>query len=344
MKAIQHTFLLFLFLGLIWSCRDQQEKIEAPESEVAVLAEDPLPSWNEGPSKAAIKAFVEKVTTQGSPSFVPEEDRIATFDNDGTLWSEQPMYFQLAFAIDRVKAMAPDHPEWADVQPFKALLEGDMEGVMKEGEPGLIKLVMASHTGMTGDEFEASVLEWVKSARHPKTNQPYTSMVYQPMLELLDYLRDNGFATFIVSGGGIDFMRPWAEGVYGIPSHQIVGSSVKTQFDYNDGNPVLRKLPEVNFVDDKEGKPVGIDQHIGKKPIFAAGNSDGDLQMLQYTASNPQGAFMLYVHHTDGEREWAYDRDSHIGRLDKGLDQAMADGWTVVDMAKEWKVIYPFDL
>ena len=344
MKAIQHTFLLFLVLGLIWSCRDQQANIEASESEVAMLAEDPLPSWNEGPSKAAIMAFVEKVTTQGSPSFVPEEDRIATFDNDGTLWSEQPMYFQFTFALDRIRAMAPDHPEWSDKQPFKALLEGDMEAVMKEGEPGLIKLLMASHTGMTGDEFEASVLDWVKTSRHPKTNQPYTSMVYQPMLELLDYLRDNGFTTFIVSGGGIDFMRPWAEGVYGIPSHQIVGSSVKTQFDYNDGTPVLRKIPEVNFVDDKEGKPVGIDQHIGKKPIFAAGNSDGDLQMLQYTASNPQGAFMLYVRHTDGEREWAYDRDSHIGRLDKGLDQAMADGWTVVDMAREWKVIYPFNL
>ncbi|MGA9237792.1 HAD family hydrolase [Robiginitalea sp.] len=344
MKGIKNTFVLFLLIALAWSCRNQEAKTVAPESEVAVLAEDPLPSWNEGPSKAAITAFVEKVTTQGSPSFVPEEDRIATFDNDGTLWSEQPMYFQFTFALDRIRAMAPDHPEWSDKQPFKALLEGDMEAVMKEGEPGLIKLLMASHTGMTGDEFEASVLDWIQTARHPKTNQPYTSMVYQPMLELLEYLRDNGFTTFIVSGGGIDFMRPWAEGVYGIPSHQIVGSSVKTQFDYNDGNPVLRKIPEVNFVDDKDGKPVGIDQHIGKKPIFAAGNSDGDLQMLQYTASNPQGAFMLYVHHTDGEREWAYDRDSHIGRLDKGLDQAMADGWTVVDMAEEWKVIYPFDL
>jgi hypothetical protein len=342
MNSVKNYFLSLLVVLTFFSCREQQKDISETAAEVAEIITDPLPSWNEGPSKAAIVAFVDKVTSEGSPGYVAPEDRIATFDNDGCLWSEQPFYFQLAFAIDRVKAMAPNHPEWSDKQPFKALLEGDMEAVMKEGEAGLIKLVMASHSGMTGEEFEQAVLDWTATARHPKTNQPYTSMVYQPMLELLEYLRANEFTTFIVSGGGIDFMRPWAEAVYGIPSHQVVGSSIKSEFDYNDGNPVMRKLPELNFIDDKEGKPVGIYQHIGKKPIFAAGNSDGDLQMLQYTASNPKGAFMLYIHHTDAAREWAYDRESHVGRLDKGLDQAMADGWTVVDMKNDWSVIYPF--
>ncbi|MDX1333421.1 MAG: HAD family hydrolase, partial [Robiginitalea sp.] len=284
------------------------------------------------------------VTAEGSPSFVPEADRIATFDNDGNLWSEQPFYFQLQYAIDQVKAMAPDHPEWKDQQPFKALLENDMEALLAEGEAGLIKLVMASHAGMTSEEFEASVKGWLKTARHPRFDQPYNALVYQPMLELLAYLRANGFTTFIVSGGGIDFMRPWVEDVYGIPPHQVVGSSIGAEFDYNDGNPVIRKLPELDFIDDKAGKPVGIHKYIGKKPIFASGNSDGDLQMLQYTASNPKGAFMLYLHHTDGDREWAYDRESHIGRLDKGLEEAEKNGWTVIDMKTDWKVIYPFQM
>ncbi|MDM9630663.1 HAD family hydrolase [Robiginitalea aurantiaca] len=337
-------FFLLLLIAGFWSCRQQENTVSEGMSETAVVVQDPLPSWNDGASKSAIIAFVEKVTTEGNPSFVPVQDRIATFDNDGTLWSEQPMYFQLAFAIDRVKGMAPDHPEWSNKQPFKALLEGDMETVLSEGEAGLIKLVMASHSGMTEEEFKQSVMDWLKTARHPKTNQAYTSMVYQPMLELLEYLRANDFKTFIVSGGGIDFMRPWTEMVYGIPPYQVIGSSIKSEFDYNEGNPVLRKLPEINFIDDKEGKPVGINQHIGKKPIFAAGNSDGDLQMLQYTSSNTKGAFMLYVHHTDADREWAYDRESHIGKLDKGLDQATANGWTVVDMAEEWKVIYPYEM
>lgn len=343
MKNILFAGVLLLFVLFQTGCKQVSGPQEAA-AEAAEMISDPLPSWSEGSSKTAITAFVEKVTNENGPGFVPVKDRIATFDNDGCLWSEQPMYFQLIFAMDRVKAMAPEHPEWQSEQPFKALLEGDMESVMKEGEAGLIKLVMASHAGMTQQEFQDSVLDWIKTARHPKTNQPYTSMVYQPMLELLDYLRDNQFTVFIVSGGGIDFMRPWTEAVYGIPPYHVVGSSIKSEFDYNDGNPVLRKLPELNFIDDKAGKPAGISQHIGKKPIFAAGNSDGDLQMLQYTASNPQGAFMLYIHHTDGEREWAYDRESHIGKLDKGLDQANANGWTVVDMAEEWKVIYPFEL
>ncbi len=330
--------------AIVQGCRQVETKVNVPTSESEITAGDPLPSWNEGSAKTAILDFVAGVTLEGSPTFVPQADRIATFDNDGNLWSEQPMYFQLQFAIDRVRAMAPDHPEWKGKQPFEALMAGDMEALMAEGEAGLVKLVMASHAGMTTEAFEASVREWMKTARHPRFDQPYNGLVYQPMLELLDYLRANGFTTFIVSGGGIDFMRPWTEEVYGIPPQQVVGSSIKTEFDYNDGNPVIRKLPELDFIDDKAGKPVAIHKFIGKKPIFASGNSDGDLQMLQYTASNPRASFMLYLHHTDSEREWAYDRDSHIGRLDKGLDEAREKGWTVIDMKTDWKVIYPFQL
>jgi hypothetical protein len=344
MKTRVNVSLIVFFLLVTLGCRQKESQVTPEAAAVAESLEDPLPSWNEGTTKQAIMDFVEGVTREGSPSFVPEADRIATFDNDGNLWSEQPLYYQLQFAIDRVKAMAPDHPEWQDQQPFKALLEGDMEALMVEGEAGLIKLVMASHAGMTSDEFEASVRDWLQTARHPRFERPYTDLVYQPMLELLDYLRANGFTTFIVSGGGIDFMRPWVEEVYGIPPHQVVGSSIKAEFDYNAGSPVIRKLPELDFIDDKAGKPVGIYKFIGKKPIFASGNSDGDLQMLQYTASNPQGAFMLYLHHTDRDREWAYDRESHIGRLDKGLDEAKKNGWSVIDMKNDWKVVYPFEL
>ena len=344
MKTRVNVSLIVFFLLVTLGCRQKESQVTPEAAAVAESLEDPLPSWNEGTTKQAIMDFVEGVTREGSPSFVPEADRIATFDNDGSLWSEQPLYYQLQFAIDRVKAMAPDHPEWQDQQPFKALLEGDMEALMVEGEAGLIKLVMASHAGMTSDEFEASVRDWLQTARHPRFERPYTDLVYQPMLELLDYLRANGFTTFIVSGGGIDFMRPWVEEVYGIPPHQVVGSSIKAEFDYNAGSPVIRKLPELDFIDDKAGKPVGIYKFIGKKPIFASGNSDGDLQMLQYTASNPQGAFMLYLHHTDRDREWAYDRESHIGRLDKGLDEAKKNGWSVIDMKNDWKVVYPFEL
>jgi len=344
MKTQLYTTLISLSLLMTLACKQDGTQPMPDTSPVAETAADPLPSWNEGPTKQAILDFVEGVTLEGSPSFVPEADRIATFDNDGNLWSEQPFYFQLQFAIDEVKKMAPDHPEWKEEQPFKALLEGDMEALMAEGEAGLIKLVMASHAGMTSAEFTAAVNEWLKTARHPRFDKPYNALVYQPMLELLDYLRANGFTTFIVSGGGIDFMRPWVEETYGIPPHQVVGSSIKAEFDYNDGNPVIRKLPELDFIDDKAGKPVGIHKYIGKKPIFASGNSDGDLQMLQYTASNPQGAFMLYLHHTDADREWAYDRESHIGRLDKGLDEAEKNGWTIIDMKTDWNVIYPFQL
>lgn len=304
-------------------------------------AADPLPSWNDTAAKQAIIDFVEKVTEEESPDFVPPAERIATFDNDGTLWSEQPAYFQLFFAIDRIRAMAPDHPEWKTQQPFKAVLENDMEAVAKSGNDGLIKLVAASHSGMTTDEFAEIVSEWVRTARHPKTGMKYTEMIYQPMLEVLDYLRDNGFKTYIVSGGGIEFMRPWTERVYGIPPEQVVGSSIKTKFRMQDGEPVIVRLPEIDFIDDKEGKPVGINRHIGRRPIMAFGNSDGDLQMLQWTHAGEGPRFCLYVHHTDAEREWAYDRDSHIGQLNKGLDEAAAKGWTVVDMKNDWKTIYP---
>ena len=304
-------------------------------------AADPLPSWNDGATKKAIVTFVEKVTKKGSPDFVPEAERIATFDNDGCLWAEQPMYFQLLFALDRVKALAPQHPEWKDKEPFASLLKGDVKGALAGGEPALVQIVAATHAGMTTEEFNKIVKDWIATARHPVTKRPYTEMVYQPMLELLAYLRANGFKTFIVSGGGIEFMRPWTDKVYGIPPEQVVGSSGKTKFELRDGKPVLMKLPEVNFIDDKTGKPVGINDHIGRRPIAAFGNSDGDLQMLQWTAAGGGARFCLYVHHTDAEREWAYDRTSHIGKLDKGLDEATARGWTVVDMKNDWKSIFP---
>ena len=309
----------------------------------AAQAADVLPSWNDGKTKQSIVSFIEKVTKQGSPDFVPPAERIATFDNDGTLWAEQPIYFQLAFALDRVKALAPQHPEWKDKEPFASLLKGDVKGALAGGERAMIEIVMATHAGMTTAEFEQIVKNWIVTAKHPKTKRPYTEMVYQPMLELLAYLRANGFKTFIVSGGGIDFMRPWTERVYGIPPEQVVGSSIKVKFELRDGKPVLVKLPEIQFVDDKAGKPVGIQMHIGRRPILAFGNSDGDLQMLQWTTAGAGARFGLLVHHTDAEREWAYDRNSSIGRLDKALDEAQAKGWTVVDMKRDWKRVFPFE-
>jgi hypothetical protein len=308
-----------------------------------VAAADSLPSWNEGPSKQAIVDFVAAVTTAGSPDFVAAEDRIATFDNDGTLWTEQPMYTQLAFALDRVKAMAPLHPEWKDTQPFKAVLEGDLKAVAAAGEKGLIELITVTHAGTTTEEFSKIVSDWIATARHPKFNRPYTELVYQPMLELLAYLRAHGFKTYIVSGGGIEFMRPWTQGVYGVPPEQVIGSSIKTTFEMRDGLPRLFRLPEINFVDDKGGKPVGINQFIGRRPIAAFGNSDGDLEMLQWTTLIPQRRFGLIVHHTDAEREYAYDRNSAFGKLDVALDAAALNHWTVVDMKKDWKVVFPFE-
>ena len=305
-------------------------------------AQNPLPSWNDGPTKKAIMAFVYDVTREGSLSYVKPAERIATFDNDGTLWAEQPMYFQFLFMLDRIKALAPQHPEWKTQEPFASLLKGDMKAVLAGGEKALGQLMMATHVGMTSEEFEKSVSDWVATARHPKTGRLFTEMVYQPMLELLAFLRENGFKTFIVSGGGIEFMRPWSQRVYGIPPEQVIGSSVKTKFDLRDGKPVLVRLPEINFVDDGPGKPVGIQMHIGRRPIAAFGNSDGDHQMLQWTAAGEGPRFMLLVHHTDADREWAYDRQSPIGRLDKALDEAQRRGWTVVDMKKDWKRVFPF--
>jgi hypothetical protein len=306
-------------------------------------AADPLPSWNDGTSKKAIVAFVETVTRSGSTGFVPVAERIATFDNDGTLWSEQPMYFQLFFALDRVKALAPQHPEWKEKEPFASLLKSDVKGALAGGEKSMAEIIMATHAGMTTEEFQQIVNGWVANARHPMTKRLYTEMVYQPMLELLAYLRANGFKTYIVSGGGIEFMRPWAEKVYGVPPEQVVGSSIKTKFDSVGGKPALVRLPEVNFVDDGPGKPAGINQQIGRRPIAAFGNSDGDLQMLQWTAAGSGARFCLYVHHTDAIREWAYDRQSQVGKLDKGLDEAREKGWTVVSMKDDWKVVYPVE-
>jgi hypothetical protein len=306
------------------------------------FAQDALPSWNDTAPKKAIVTFVERVTKQGSPDFVPEAERIATFDNDGTLWAEQPMYFQLAFALDRVKALAPLHPEWKDQEPFASLLKGDLKGALAGGEKAIFEIVTVTHSGMTTVEFDQIVRDWVATAKHPVTGKLYTEMVYQPMLELLSFLRGNGFKTFIVSGGGIDFMRPWSQKVYGVPPEQVVGSSGKLSFEMRDGKPVLMKLPDVNFIDDKVGKPVGIQMHIGLRPIAAFGNSDGDLQMLEWAKGGGGVRFALIVHHTDAVREWAYDRQSSIGHLDKALDAAQAEGWTVVDLKNDWKTIFPF--
>lgn len=303
----------------------------------SLFAADPLPSWNETPAKKAITDFVTSVNSAG----IPPAERIAVFDNDGCLWGEQPMYFQAFFIFDRIKELAPLHPEWETQEPFASVLKGDVKSALAGGEHALLEMAMATHAGMTTEEFEQIVKNWLATAKHPTTDKPYTEMVYQPMLEVLDYLRANGFKTFIVSGGGIEFMRPWTEAVYGIPPEQVVGSSIKTKFENRDGTPVLVRLPELNFIDDKEGKPVGINQHIGRRPIAAFGNSDGDLQMLQWTAAGDGPRFCMYVHHTDAEREWAYDRESHIGKLDQGLDEAAARGWTVVDMKNDWNRIYP---
>jgi hypothetical protein len=303
---------------------------------------DPLPSWNDGPVKSSITDFVARVTMPGSANFMPVDQRVATFDNDGTLWCEQPMYVQLAFALDRVKALAPLHPDWKDKQPFKAALEEDLKALGEAGERGMVELVMATHAGMTTEEFERIVREWLSTARHPRFQRPYTELVYQPMIELLAYLRTNGFKTYIVSGGGIEFMRPWSQQVYGIPPDQVVGSSIKTRFQMGQDVPVLFRLPEINFVDDGPGKPVGINEHIGQRPIAAFGNSDGDLEMLQWTTLSGRVSLGLIVHHTDAEREYAYDRDSHSGKLDKALDAASVNRWTVVDMKRDWKRVFAF--
>jgi phosphoglycolate phosphatase-like HAD superfamily hydrolase len=306
-------------------------------------AQPVLPSWHEGPAKQAVVDFVKAVTTKGGKGFVPPAERIAVFDNDGTLWSEQPLYFQVLFAMDRVKALAPKHPEWQDREPYASLLRGDAKAALAGGEHAILEIVHASHAGITTEQFENIVREWFAAARHPRFRQPYGRMTYRPMVELLEYLRANGFKTHIVSGGGIEFLRVFAEQAYGIPPEQVIGSSGKQKFELRDGKPALVKLPELDFLDDKEGKPIAIQKFIGRRPIAAFGNSDGDLAMLQWTCAGAGARFCLYVHHTDAEREWAYDRASSIGRLDKGLDEARAKGWTVVDMKRDWKRIFSFE-
>jgi phosphoglycolate phosphatase-like HAD superfamily hydrolase len=304
------------------------------------FADDLLPSWKDTASKAAIVKFVNRVTMEGSDDFVPPADRIAVFDNDGTLWSEQPMYFQLAFALDRVKALAPRHPEWKNRQPFKAALEGDMKALAETGEHGLLELVIATHAGNTSEEFAQIVRDWVSTARHPKLGRPYTELVFQPMLELLTYLRASGFKTYIVSGGGVEFLRVVAEELYGVPPEQVIGSSVKTKYEVRDGKPAIVRLPEIDFIDDKAGKPVGIHKFIGKRPIMAAGNSDGDFQMLEWTTSAPGARLGLIVHHDDAEREFAYDRKSVFGKLDRGLDEGPKRGWTIISMKNDWRTVW----
>lgn len=324
MKRILYPLLLLLLLA-------------APVAQAA----DPLPSWKQGPSRKAIIAFVDATTRTGSPDFVPVEARIATFDNDGTLWAEQPLYFQFLFVVDRIRALAPQHPEWKTTEPYRALLAGDSKGVLASGEKGLMELMATTHAGMSVEEFSGIVRDWITTARHPTTGRPYTAMIYQPMRELLDYLRANGYKTYIVSGGGQEFMRPWVEQAYGIPPEQVIGSYGELVYRIRDGKPVLMKLPKAGLVDDHGGKPVGIQRFIGRRPVLAFGNSDGDLEMLQWTAAGEGLRFAGLVHHTDRRREWAYDRASKIGTLDKALDVAASQRWVVVDMAKEWSRIYP---
>ncbi len=301
---------------------------------------DPLPSWKDGPAKQSITAFVTGVTSADGPNFVPPAQRIAVFDNDGTLWVEQPIYTQLAFVLDRIEELAPEHPEWQDEQPFRAALEGNMNVLGDAGMEGLMQLLMATHSGMTSDRFEMIVSDWLGAAQHPRFERPYTELVYEPMIELLAYLRANGFKTFIVSGGGADFVRPWAESVYGIPPEQVIGSQIALRFELQDGKPVIVRESEIAFIDDKAGKPVGIQRHIGRRPILAFGNSDGDLQMLQWTTAGPGPRLGLILHHTDGEREYAYDRESHIGKLDKALDLAPENNWVVVSTKDAWSRVF----
>jgi len=320
-------------------CDQRTARVEA--APVASAETDPLPSWNTGAARQAILDFVAQVTAEGSPGHVPPEERIAVFDNDGTLWSEKPLPFQLIFAIDQVRSMAAGHPEWKTSEPFASILKGDMQGVAQSGEQGVLAVMAATHAGMTTDEFEQAVQQWITTARHPAAGKPYTAMVYQPMLELLEYLRANDFRTFIVSGGGVEFMRPWAEQTYGIPPEQVIGSAGKLRLEQRDGHPVLVKLPAVDLINDKEGKPVGIQSRIGRRPIAAFGNSDGDLQMLQWTMAGQGPRLALFVHHDDARREYAYDRGDALQKFDKGWDEAIANGWIVASMKDDWKVIHP---
>ncbi len=309
-------------------------------STVSVAIADPLPSWNNTGSKEAIVSFVERVTKEGSKDFVAPGQRIAVFDNDGTLWAEQPLYFQFLYAFDRVKELAPQHPEWKEKEPYASILKGDIKKALASGKKSLVQVLATTHAGITTEEFDMSVRNWLATARHPTTKRPYNEMAYQPMLEVLEYLRNKDFKTFIVSGGGIDFMRVFAEQAYGIPPEQVIGSSIKAKYEVRDGKPVILKIPELDFLDDKAEKPVGIHRHIGRRPIMAFGNSDGDFEMLEWTTSGKGARFGLLVHHTDADREWAYDRESHIGQLNRGLDEAKKRGWVVVDMKADWMFVF----
>lgn len=315
-------------------------------SSLAVADSDPLPSWKDGQTKSAIIDFVERVTDKSSADFVPVEARIATLDNDGTLWSEQPLYFQAFYALDRLREMAADHPEWETTEPFKSALAGDVKGLMATGMEGVMKVLLTAHSDITGEAFKTSVSDWLATAQHPEKKKAYTQLVFQPMLELLDYLRANDFKTFIVSGGGIDFIRVFAEDVYGVPPEQVVGTMSDARYELKDGVPTIVKTGKMVLMDDKEGKPVGIYRHIGRRPIMAVGNSDGDMQMLEYTTiprdnDDKSARLGVLLHHTDAEREWAYDRQSSMGKLDKALDQAPDRGWVVIDMKKDWTQVYP---
>jgi hypothetical protein len=337
------ALLLVACTLILTSCNQTDQKRNTKEKPTGTVATDPLPSWNQSTAKQAILDFVKNSTDSTNKGYIAVADRIACFDNDGTLWSEKPLPFQLFFVMDRIKAMAPQHPEWKNKQPYKGILEGDPKSALAGGEKALMELIMTSHTGMTADEFDKTVKDWMATATHPKTGKHYNEMVYQPMLELLNFLRANGYKTFIVSGGGIDFMRVWAEKAYGIPPYQVVGSSAKVNYDTTLSPPAIVKLPVIDFNDDKLGKPVGIYQHIGKRPVFTAGNSDGDWGMMQYTSTGTGPHFGLYIHHTDSLREYFYDRKDGLARLNKGLNDAEKYKWVVVDMKTDWSRIYPYD-
>lgn len=305
-----------------------------------IPAADPLPSWNEGAAKVAIVDFVERVTDDEHTDYRPVAERVAVFDNDGTLWAEQPMYIQLVFALDQVRALAPEHPQWADTDPFRAVIANDREAMATFGMPELMAIIGATHSGMTVPDFRSTSRAWLDSARHPRFDRLYRDLTYQPMVELLDYLRANDFQVWIVSGGGIEFLRAIAEDAYGVPPDQVVGSSTEYEYRDDDGGPRIMKLPKLGSINDKDGKPVNINLHIGRRPILAFGNSDGDFAMLEYSTAGEGASLGLLLHHDDAEREWAYDRDSHVGRLDRGLDEAEARGWVVVSMARDFGVVF----
>ncbi len=340
-RLIPGTLLVVLLSCALPGCAPAPQDVGGVPGSISTAS--PLPSWNDGAAKQAIIEFVTAVTAVGSADFVPLAERIATFDNDGTLWVEQPIYAQIAFGLDRIRELAPQHPEWQSTEPFKSLLEGDMEGVAAAGEQGLVQILLAGHTGMTTDEFVGIVESWISTARQPRFDRLYTELAYLPMVELIAYLQANGFKTYIVSGGGIEFMRPWTEQVYNIPPEQVIGSSIKTTFEMRDGSPVLVRQPEVFFVDDKEGKAIGIQKFIGRRPIASFGNADADIPMLQWTLAGEGRRLAMLVHHTDAEREYAYDRDSHIGTLARGLDDAAGGGWSVIDTKSDWARFFAFE-